>query len=220
MTEQQIRQRYVAELETYLGTKEGDSRHRELMDWYNRLDPLPVGYKMTYTADWCVAITVAVAVKLGLTDIIYPECSCTRAIALYREKGQFVQARNYVPKPGDFLAYDWQDNGDPDHWGTVVSVSGEKLRIIEGNMNDQVGYRELNMGDSRIYGYCLPDYAGRAVEFSDVPEGAWYAEAVEYCRRLGLMQGRGAGIFDPDAPVTRAELATVAMRLHRLVTEE
>lgn len=48
--------------------------------------------------------------------------------------------------------------------------------------------------------------------FDDVPENAWYAEAVLYCRDTGLMGGTGAGTFSPDAAMTRAMLCTV---LHR-----
>ena len=62
MTEKQIREAYVAELETYLGAKEGDQRHRELIDLYNSMPVLPRGYRMTYAADWCVATAVAVIV--------------------------------------------------------------------------------------------------------------------------------------------------------------
>ena len=216
MTEQELRKVYVAELESYLGAREGDDRHRELIGLYNSLPVLPRGYRMTYTADWCVATAVAVAVKLGLTDIIHPECSCTRAMELYRAEGRFRKERDFVPQIGDFLIYDWEGNADPDHWGTVVRVTGRKILVIEGNMNDQVGYREVFIGDGRIYGYCLPDY-GRLAKagFSDVAEDAWYAEAVEYCARRGLMQGRGNGLFVPEEPVTRAELAEVLMRLHQ-----
>ena len=218
MTEQELREAYVRELENYLGAREGDDRHRELIDLYNTMPVLPRGYAMTYRADWCVATAVAVAVKLGLTEIIHPECSCSRAIELYRAEGRFRQDRNYVPRIGDFLIYDWEGNGDPDHWGTVAGISGRKLRVIEGNMADRVDCRELEIGDGRIYGYCLPDYAGKAGRhFFDVAEDAWYAEAVEYCAEKGLMQGRGNGVFAPEVPVTRAELAAVAMRLHKML---
>ena len=214
MTEQQLRKWYVSGIEAYLGAEEGDDRHRELIDWYNRLEKLPRGYRMSYTADWCVATAVAVGVKLGLTEIILPECSCTRAIALYRAQGRFVGDRNYRPGVGDFLVYDWQSDADPDHWGTVAEISGNTLRIIEGNLADRVAYRNVEIGDSRIYGYCLPDY-GSLAGFADVALDDWYAGAVLYCKRQGLMVGKGDDCFAPGDPVTRAELATVLMRLHQ-----
>ena len=45
--------------------------------------------------------------------------------------------------------------------------------------------------------------------FSDVDAGAWYAEAVAYCRESGLMAGVGGGRFAPDSTLTRAMLVTV-----------
>lgn len=49
--------------------------------------------------------------------------------------------------------------------------------------------------------------------FSDVPAGAWYAEAIAYCQQHGIMNGTSATTFAPEAPLTRATLATV---LHRM----
>lgn len=216
MTELELRRHFVETLAGYVGAKEGDERHRELIDLYNSLPVLPRGYQMTYTADWCVATAVAIGVKLGLEDIILPECSCTRQIAQYRALGRFMGDRNYVPQIADFIIYDWQDNGDPDHWGTVERVEGDRLTVIEGNMADKVDRRYLNIGDSRIYGYCLPDYASAAsaaVRFEDVAEDAWYADAVSYCARQGLMLGTSESTFEPERSVTRAELAVVLQRL-------
>lgn len=48
--------------------------------------------------------------------------------------------------------------------------------------------------------------------FSDVDAGAWYAEAVAYCRESGLMAGVGGGRFAPDSTLTRAMLVTVLWR--------
>jgi hypothetical protein len=49
--------------------------------------------------------------------------------------------------------------------------------------------------------------------FSDVPEGAWFHDAVRYATGEGLMNGTGGGAFSPDIPMSRAMLVTV---LHRL----
>ena len=52
-----------------------------------------------------------------------------------------------------------------------------------------------------------------ASTFSDVPAGAWYAEAINYCQQHGIMSGTTATTFAPEATLTRAMLATV---LHRM----
>ena len=49
--------------------------------------------------------------------------------------------------------------------------------------------------------------------FSDVDAGAWYAEAVVYCREHDLMAGTGENRFDPESDLTRAQLATVLYRI-------
>ena len=49
--------------------------------------------------------------------------------------------------------------------------------------------------------------------YTDVPAGAWYAEAAEYCRTHNLMTGTSATTFTPDGTLTRAMMVTV---LHRL----
>ena len=54
--------------------------------------------------------------------------------------------------------------------------------------------------------------------FKDVDAKAWYASAVEYCQRAGLMVGDPDGNFRPKDPVTRAEVAAVAERLHKMMT--
>ncbi|MBQ7499578.1 MAG: leucine-rich repeat protein [Clostridia bacterium] len=43
--------------------------------------------------------------------------------------------------------------------------------------------------------------------FADVPENAWYAQAVEWAVRNGVTIGTGGGRFSPDDPVTREQLA-------------
>ena len=53
-----------------------------------------------------------------------------------------------------------------------------------------------------------------AAALSDVPENAWYAEAVQVCLDQGLMKGTGGDAFFPHANVTLAEVMTVAVRLH------
>ena len=82
---------------------------------------------------------------------------------------------------------------------------------------------------ARLCGYAVADWfaaywnlklkvsgsaeASDSREFTDVPRYTWYAEAVEYCAAKGLMIGNGDGTFEPERPITRAELAAVLMRL-------
>ena len=55
-------------------------------------------------------------------------------------------------------------------------------------------------------------YWGDVSPFTDVVEGAWYKNAVVTLNNAGIIYGRGNGIFDPNAPITRAEFASIATR--------
>lgn len=46
--------------------------------------------------------------------------------------------------------------------------------------------------------------------FTDVPAEQWYASEVKSTYELGLMQGVGGGLFQPDGNVTVAEAVTMA----------
>ena len=49
--------------------------------------------------------------------------------------------------------------------------------------------------------------------FDDVPAGAWYAEAINYCQQHGIMNGTTPTTFAPEDPLTRAMLAAVLYRM-------
>ncbi len=57
-----------------------------------------------------------------------------------------------------------------------------------------------------------PASPGRAA-FVDVQDGSWYAKAVAWAAAEGIVEGRGAGVFDPEAAVTRQETAAILYRL-------
>ena len=49
--------------------------------------------------------------------------------------------------------------------------------------------------------------------FADVPDGAWYEEAVAYVYANGLMAGTGSTTFAPGATTTRGMIVTILYRL-------
>ncbi len=48
--------------------------------------------------------------------------------------------------------------------------------------------------------------------FYDVPTDAWYFQSVESAYNLGIINGVSAGYFDPDANITRQDMAVMVMR--------
>ena len=49
-------------------------------------------------------------------------------------------------------------------------------------------------------------------QFADVPANAWYAEAVEWAARYGIVTGTSATTFDPTGTITREQIATMLYR--------
>lgn len=168
MTEQDLRDIVCAQAKGWVGRKEADGSHRAIIDIYNTIQPLPRGYRMTYSDPWCAAFVSAVGKACDLTSIIYPECACDPMIELYKAHGRWQENDGYTPRPGDVIAYDWQDNGygdnmgSSDHVGLVINVSGNIINIIEGNCADSVMYTSRQINGRYIRGFGLPDYASVA----------------------------------------------------------
>ena len=51
-------------------------------------------------------------------------------------------------------------------------------------------------------------------EFSDVSDGQWHNKAISTMAKLGIVKGRRADSFDPDASITRAEFAAICARFN------
>ncbi|MEK4251418.1 S-layer homology domain-containing protein [Paenibacillus sp. FSL W7-1287] len=52
--------------------------------------------------------------------------------------------------------------------------------------------------------------ASADITFSDVSENAWYYDAVSAARAYGIINGRSASTFDPNAKISREEMASIA----------
>lgn len=51
--------------------------------------------------------------------------------------------------------------------------------------------------------------AAHAAAFTDVPDDAWYSQAVDYAVSHGMFSGTGAGTFSPSMPMTRGMIVVV-----------
>ncbi len=178
--ETQARQHLVNCAVQWLGLNEADGSHRQIIDIYNDHTPLARGYKLKYTDSWCAGFVSAVAIKAGYTDIIPTECSCGQMISLFAKAGRWQENDAYIPGVGDIIFYDWDDNGTgdntgwPDHVGIVVSMQDGVIRAIEGNKDNKVAYRTIDVNGKGIRGYGVPDYASKAT----VKEPEYYLQAV------------------------------------------
>ena len=173
MTEAQVRQKIVDIMMGWVGSKEADGTHKAIIDIYNGHKPLARNYKVKYTDAWCATAASAAAIEAGYTDIIPLECSCGNLITLAQKMGIWQENDKHVPEPGDYVLYDWDDKsnfavtdntGWPEHIGMVADVEGNDMKICEGNINDAVGIRSLEVNGRYIRGYICPKYETKATK--------------------------------------------------------
>lgn len=54
--------------------------------------------------------------------------------------------------------------------------------------------------------------ANTAAGFTDVPQNAWYRDALNWAAEKGYVNGTGANTFSPDGKITRQEVVTILFR--------
>lgn len=174
----------------WIGKKESNGSHKEIIDIYNSHKPLARGYKVKYTDSWCAVFISALAIKCNCTDIIPTECGCGQMINLFKNIGCWQENQNVTPNPGDIIFYDWdKKDGWPEHVGIVESVTGNQITVIEGNKNDEVARRTISVGSSSIRGYGVPKYNG-SVTVAPAPQPSnTYRVKVNTSSGLNCRQG-------------------------------
>lgn len=150
-------------MRSWLGFSEYNGNFKIIIDLYNSVKPLPRRYTVKYTDEWCDATVSAAAIKAGAQDIIGRECGCEQHIAIFKEKGIWIEDGTIRPEPGYVIVYNWGDftqpnDGYSDHIGYVESVSGNIITVIEGNKNVSVERRNIPVGWGYIRGYAKPKY--------------------------------------------------------------
>lgn len=214
MTETEARTLFVNTAKSYLGYSESSGKHRQIIDLYNSKTPLPRNYKVTYTDAWCATFVSAMAIKCNMANIIPRECSCYFQVEAFKQMERWQENDGYIPKPGDIIYYDWQDNGVgdntgvPDHVGIVEYVSEGSICVIEGNYHDSVDRRYIRVNGNNIRGYGLPNFMWWAEQNTPKKKVPWYeADGTwEAATKLGIVDGKR-----PTDNATRAEVAKMIL---------
>lgn len=143
----------------WIGLKESDGSHKQILNVYNSYTPLPRNYKVKSTDSWCMTFVSACFIKTGLASLCPLECSCGNAITKAKEMGIWEENGAITPAVGDLIMYDWdKKDGWPEHVGIVESVNGNEFVAIEGNKSDAVGRRTVTVGSASIRGYVKINY--------------------------------------------------------------
>ena len=93
---------------------------------------------------------------------------------------------------------------------TVTDESGSTIKVT--NKGDGVYTFTMPNSDVEVKVAFVPE--GQWTNpFVDVPEDAWYYDAVQYVNENGLMAGTSANTFAPDLTTTRGMIVTILYRL-------
>lgn len=148
--------------------------------------------------------------------------SCSILLRWYREQELTVDKQNV--QAGDIVILNFSGTVEPQHCGLVTHVerSGGSIlyiKTIEGNTTS--GDTSQDNGGMvcekvryprQVVGVCRPQYQPEPDTVDDIT-WHWAKKDIRWCMEHGLMQGYPDGSFQPDRPVTRAELAAVLRRL-------
>ena len=148
-----------------IGVETGSPEHLKLVRDYNSVHPLPVGYPVKNTDDWCDVFVTTVFQREGLSHLIGRECGVERHIQIFKHLGIWNENGASTPKSGDIITFNWDqdsqpNNGFADHIGIVEYVENGLIHTIEGN-SGYVGTVKRNVyriGHGNIRGFATPRY--------------------------------------------------------------
>ena len=157
------RDRVLRAAASLVGVRGGTAAHYQLVNDYNSVKPLPVGYAVKTTDDWCDIFVTTVFQREGLSGLIGRECGVERHIQIFKRLGIWNENGASTPKAGDIITFNWDQNSQPnngfaDHIGIVESVSNGIIHTIEGNSNNQVRRNTYRIGHGNIRGFATPRY--------------------------------------------------------------
>ena len=157
------RDRVLAAAAAMVGVRGGSAEHQRLVNDYNSVRPLPVGYAVKNTDDWCDIFTTVIFQREGLSDLIGRECGVERHIHIFQRLGIWNEDGNSTPSAGDIITFNWdkdtqQNDGWADHIGIVEKVENGIIHTIEGNSNNVVKRNTYRIGHGNIRGFATPRY--------------------------------------------------------------
>ena len=116
-------------------------------------------YGFSIRVDWCGCFVSWVFNEAGLLGTAIPKFSIASDGLNWFINNKLFRDRNYVPRSGDLIFFDYNYDGRIEHVGIVDRVANGRVYTIEGNTNgDRCGQNSFTIGNSMIYGYGTPNY--------------------------------------------------------------
>lgn len=131
---------YAERASLYIGVKQGSTKHHNIINYYNtRIQPLPRGYKVQYSDNWC-ATFVSVILKQCSCELDIFECGAQRMLDKCSE---YVISDRKKGASSDLIFYDWNTDSWCDHVGIISKTTKSSYYVIEGNKDKKVGVRVI-----------------------------------------------------------------------------
>ncbi|MBQ7016488.1 MAG: peptidoglycan-binding protein [Firmicutes bacterium] len=168
----------VAKHEADLSFKEDNS---------NNITPYGQWYGMN-GEPWCAMFVSWCAYQAGLLETTIPSFAyCPYGVNEYIAKDRYYSAASrYIPRVGDVVFFIDSTDDTASHTGIIVEVSETGIKTVEGNTQDEVGYRNYEFGDPYILGYGCNEHA----EFTDPPEPTEFEKNNAVARKAGTILER------------------------------
>ena len=117
-------------------------------------------YGFDSRVEWCACFVSWCANECGYIESgRIPKFSyCQDGVDWFKINGLW-QGKDYIPKVGDIIFFDWQEkdtgirNGIADHVGIVEKVENGMLYTIEGNVDDTCSQKSYDLNSEDILGY-------------------------------------------------------------------
>lgn len=134
----------------FVGVRQGSTKHKYIVNNYNMIKPLPRGYRVKYTDNWCATFVSFVLKKCGAKKNVF-ECGAQRMKAKCdRLKLTLEDASN--GKANDVIFYDWNGDQWSDHVGIIYKSDKSYYYVVEGNKNKRVETRRISKKSKSIEG--------------------------------------------------------------------
>ena len=100
-----------------------------------------------------------------------------------------------------------------EHVSYIVGYPGGAIRPEQSITRAEVATIFFRLLTEEVRG----NYWIRSNPFPDVDQGMWHNNAVSTMYQMGILRGYPGGAFNPDSPISRAELATISARFARVM---
>ena len=118
---------------------------------------------VSWCADQCGYLESGIVPKFSLcSDGVnwFNSNGCSDGVNWFNSNGQW-QGKDYEPKAGDIIFFDWSkdgQDGDADHVGIVEKCENGVVYTVEGNSGDACRQNSYPVGYYEILGYGCPSY--------------------------------------------------------------